>query len=133
MHIRPHDNSIRFNVALAQQECAALIVRKGESERTVGQLRHAAQLVSSAEAMFKYLRDTPPFPKGSYEPAMAGERARYCETTLGRTVAEHIVKQELADVQRAELVAQLEAAERQRSEAKRQAEVRFFVFLSSFS
>jgi len=43
--------------------------------------------------MFKYLSVTAPYPKNSYEPKMASERAKYCVESLATIAKKHLEKQ----------------------------------------
>ena len=47
--LRPWDHSIRFNIALAQQESAVIVLRKSVSERTLKQVKQAQEFVHSAQ------------------------------------------------------------------------------------
>ena len=118
LHLRAYDNSIRFNVALAQQECAVITLRKSEGDRTVAQVRAAQKLIESAAVMFRYLHATPPFPRNSYEPSMAQERARYCESTMRPNALMHLQRQEASEARREQLASELEQQRVQQAQAE---------------
>jgi len=117
--IRPWDHSIRFNIAYTQQECAVITLKKSIHSRTIKQVKQAYDQIHSASEIFKYLSETTPYPKNSYEPRMAGERGKFCENSLKPAAQKHLDQQIKEDKGKEEKILTLEAQRLKNEEESR--------------
>lgn len=125
-HLLPQDGSLRFNLALSNQQFAQLVSDLPEDQRSIEVLEQAKEYIEMAQSVFGELRASKESAhKLGYDPQMAAQREKHCDyvrNSVIRRLAQQKANEELKQDKLAELKRardEEERARQQRAEEER--------------